>query len=877
MPRRAVRVTFSLVLAVLTFAIFDFARQQPLSDDDPREESLLSQLTLDEKLDMLGGVDGFYTRGVSRLGIPSFKMADGPIGVRNYGPATTMAGGIALAATWDPALAEKVGATLGADARSKGVHFLLGPGVNIYRAPNNGRNFEYFGEDPWLASRIAVAYIKGVQSEHVAATIKHFLGNNSEFDRHNTDSGIGERALREIYLPVFESAVKEAHVGAVMDSYNLTNGAHMTQNGRLNIGVLTKEFGFDGVLMSDWSATYDGVAAANAGLDLEMPSARFMTHETLAVAVAHGEVSVATIDDKIRRLLRLAVRFRWLDGDHTVLSIPRYNLEGREVALQAAREGMVLLKNDREPTSEASTAQLRYVLPLDKSRINSIAVIGPDAYPAAPVGGGSARVEPFHAISFLEGIANYLGSQVRTYYNRGIPALADDFRAANFFTDSNGSHSGLAAEYFSTPDLQGQTSSTGIVLGQSTIQGGNLAPTQNWSSLRYSGYFMPKAAGEYDAIVQCPGEDCRFRLYINDKLALDAWDHALYSLNTAHLTINAIDISPQKIVLEHKRSRAGAAPPRVRIGIVEESTIVDPQAIALAKQANAAVVCVGFDPETEGEGSDRAFELPPGQEALIRAIAAVNHRTIVVITSGGAVDVRRWLDRVQGVIEAWYPGQEGGTALAEILFGTVNPSGRLPVTFERAPEDNPAHDNYYPQKGTNRIEYKEGVFTGYRGYQNAIAAPANSTRTFAKPLFPFGFGLSYSSFRYANLAVNSSEIARGGIRGKLWQISFDATNTGTRAGTDVSEIFITPTKSDGTIPLEQLKGFARTELKPGETRHVTISLGGWIPPESINARVFSTWDEQSHSWHSDPAAYEVLLCRDANTILLRAPAQSAAH
>lgn len=877
MPRSTFRITVFLTLAVLSFAIFDFAQQQPLADGDRRVESLLSQLTLDEKLDMLGGVDRFNTRGVPRLGIPSFKMADGPIGVRNYGPATTMAGGIALAATWDPALAEKVGATLGADARAKGVHFLLGPGVNIYRAPNNGRNFEYFGEDPWLASRIAVAYIKGVQSEHVSATIKHFLGNNSEFDRHNTDSVIDERALREIYLPVFEAAVKEAHVGAVMDSYNLMNGAHMTQNGRMNVDVLKKEFAFDGVLMSDWSATYDGVAAANAGLDLEMPSARFMTRDALAAAIQRGDVSVATIDDKIRRLLRLAVRFRWLDGDQTVLSIPRYNLEGREVALQAAREGMVLLKNEAEPTAAASAAQARKVLPLDKSRISSIAVIGPDAYPAVPVGGGSAHVEPFHAISFLEGIANYLGSGVRTYYQRGIPELADDFRPANFFTDASGSHSGFAAEYFSTPDLKGQPESTGTVLSQRTIQGDNLAPIQSWSSLRYSGYFMPKAAGEYDAVVQCPGEDCRFRLYINDNLALDAWDHALYSLNTAHFTVNAIDISAQKIVLEHKRSRAGTAPPRVRLGIVEESSIVDPQAIALAKQANAAIVCVGFDSETEGEGSDRAFELPPGQEELIRAVAAVNPRTIVVITSGGAVDMRRWLDRVQGVIEAWYPGQEGGTALAEILFGAVNPSGRLPVTFERAPEDNPAHDNYYPQPGTNRVEYKEGVFTGYRGFQNAIAAPANSTHTFAKPLFPFGFGLSYSSFRYANLAVSSGEISMGGVRSTFWHLSFDVMNTGVRSGADVTEIFITPKKADGSIPLEQLKGFARTELKPGETRHVSVSLGGWIPPESINARVFSTWDEQSRSWRSDPAAYEVLLCRDAGTILLRAPAQSAAH
>src|SRR5438132_4858392 len=250
------------------------AAQTPASNAEveSRAESLLRQMTLEEKIDLLGGVDGFFTRGLPRLGIPRLKMADGPIGVRNFGPATTMAGGIALTATWDPALAERVGTEIGRDALAKGVHFLLGPGVNIYRAPMNGRNFEYFGEDPWLASRIAVGYIKGVQSQSVSATVKHFMGNNSEFDRHHTDSVIDERTMREIYLPVFEAAVKEASVGAIMDSYNLANGVHLTQNGYLNTDVAKNEWGFRGIIMSDWTSTYDGIAAANGGLDLEMPS-----------------------------------------------------------------------------------------------------------------------------------------------------------------------------------------------------------------------------------------------------------------------------------------------------------------------------------------------------------------------------------------------------------------------------------------------------------------------------------------------------------------------------------------------------------------------------------------------------------------------------
>src|SRR5882672_425957 len=335
-------------LALLTFLSLNVisalaqapARTTPASkaDVERRAESLLSQMTLEEKIDLLGGVDGFYTRGIPRLGLPRLKMADGPMGVRNFGPATAMAAGVGLAATWNTALAERVGTEIGRDARAKGVHFLLGPGVNIYRAPMNGRNFEYFGEDPFLASRIAVAYIKGVQAQGVSATVKHYMGNNSEFDRHNTDSIIDERTMREIYLPVFEAAVKEARVGAIMDSYNLTNGTHLSQNGYLNTNVARKEWGFAGIMMSDWSSTYDGIAAANGGLDLEMPAGLHMNQQTLKPAIEQGKVSVATIDDKVRCILSTAVRFGWLDREQTDMSIPRYNQQGRSVALEAARE-----------------------------------------------------------------------------------------------------------------------------------------------------------------------------------------------------------------------------------------------------------------------------------------------------------------------------------------------------------------------------------------------------------------------------------------------------------------------------------------------------------------------------------------------------------
>src|SRR5689334_6466304 len=326
-------------------------------------EPLATQLTLEESIDMLGGT-GFATRAVPRLGIPSFNMSDGPSGVRSPGPSTAYAAGIGLAATWDPDLALEVGRQLGRDARARGSRYLLGPGVNIYRAPMNGRNFEYFGEDPWLGSRIAVGYIRGVQEESVSATVKHFAGNNSEFARHTSDSQIEERALREIYLPIFEAAVKEAKVGAVMSSYNLINGTHASANPSLTRDVLRKDWGFDGVLMSDWGGTYDGVGAALAGQDLEMPTGRFMNRETLLPAVRDGKVSRDSVAASVRRQLRLADRFGWAALPPADLTVPRLNPAGSAVARRGALEGAVLLKNDNN------------VLPIDPKRVKTVAVIG---------------------------------------------------------------------------------------------------------------------------------------------------------------------------------------------------------------------------------------------------------------------------------------------------------------------------------------------------------------------------------------------------------------------------------------------------------------------------------------------------------------------
>jgi beta-glucosidase len=815
---------FGAAVAVLLLAAIVMAA--PLAHSAPgdgdveqRVQAILSKMTLEQKVDMIGGFEDFYVRAYPDLGVPALRMADGPLGVRNADPPSTlMAGGISLAASWDPALAAQEGTQIGRDARARGVHFMLGPAFNIYRAPMDGRNFEYMGEDPYLAGKIAVGYIEGMQSQGVSSTAKHFVANNSEFDRHNMDSILDERTLREIYLPAFEAAVKEAHVRAVMDSYNLTNGSHMTQNSTLNIDILKKEWGFTGILMSDWTSTYDAIAAANGGLDIEMPSGLHMNREQLLPAIQKGLVSVATIDDKVRRILRVAIEFGWLDREQEDLGISRYNREGDQVALQAAREGAVLLKNDGN------------LLPLKKDEVKSVLVVGPDAYPAVPVGGGSARAVPFQAVSFLQGLSDCVGNAGKVYYSPGIPTVQEMAHSTTFSTSTSGKQLGLEAEYFTNPDLQGKPylsrTEQHVDFGQPSQA--NL-PEESVSS-RWSGYYTPHATGKYDLFVGSTGEDGgSYRLYVDDKLVLDDW-------------------TTSRELHGHSRWHGR----HLRIGIVAEGSYVLPDAKKLAAKADVVVVAAGFDPDSEAEGADRTFHLPPGQDELIQDMAAANKNVIVLLTSGGNVDMGAWLDRVPALMEDWYAGQEGGKAAAEILFGDVNPSGRLPATFERHWADNPVHDSYYPQAGTNRVVYKEGVFVGYRGYEH------NGT----KPLFPFGYGLSYTTFKYANLAIKPAAPGAKGneLPAPRYEVSFDVTNTGAREGADVAQLYISDPQSRVPRPVKELKGFARINLKPGETKTATVTL---------DSRAFEYYDTAAKQWRSDPTEYQILVGRSSEDIQLR--------
>jgi beta-glucosidase len=815
------------VLLVLPLFLAWSQAQTPSPDTEARVDSLLRKLTLEEKVDLIGGVDDFYIRANEKIGLPRLKMADGPVGVRNYGPATAF-GGIGLAATWDPELARRIGTVIGQDARARGVHFMLGPGVNIYRAPMNGRNFEYFGEDPFLAARIVVGYISGMQSTGVSATVKHFVGNNSEFDRHGTDSIIDERTMREIYLPVFEAAVKEAHVGSVMDSYNLTNGLHMSQNGPLNTDLVKKEWGFPGIMMSDWTSTYDGVAAANGGLDLEMPRAKFMNRETLLPAIKSGKVSEATIDDKIRRILRTAIQFGWLDRDQTDTSIPLLNIEGKQAALEAARSSMVLLKNDGN------------LLPLEKGSIKTIAVIGPDAHPAQSTGGGSAEAKPFTPVSYLEGIVNYLGDGAKVYYSPGIPSLDEISKHMEFTTEATGGKVGLKTEVFTNADLSGAPAFVRSDKYVHYESARGVDGTDSPVSIRWTGFFTPSVPGEYLAFVQGPGENGGYRLYIDKKLVLDNWTQ--WYAFVGEVPVN-LTVEPHQIELDYC-ARIGWGKMTANLGIVRPEALVTVEAKALAARADAVVLAAGFDTASEGESADRTFQLPPGQDELINQITALNKKTIVVMTSGGGVDMTAWVDRVPALLEAWYPGEEGGTALAQLLFGEFNPSGRLPISMERRWEDNATHDSYYPKNGSNRVEYTEGVFVGYRHFDKSTV----------RPLFPFGYGLSYTSFAYKNLTIAPSSPSDQQV-----SVAFDVTNTGTRAGADVAEVYVGDHHAPVPRPVKELKGFAKVSLNPGETKNVTVKL---------DRRAFSYYDVKSHTWTVAPGDFDLFVARSAADIQL---------
>ena len=796
----------------------------PISDaDKERARELVSRMTLEEKLSYISGETSFSLRPIERLGIPGIWLADGPQGIRNHCDHSTLYPcGILAAATWNRELINRYGQSLGSDARIRGVGILLGPGVNIYRSPLCGRNFEYMGEDPYLASEMSCEYIKGVQSQGVIATIKHFAANNQEWSRHHVSSDVDERTLQEIYFPAFRKAVRKAGVGAVMNSYNLLNGVHSTENKWLNTDILRDEWGFDGILMSDWTSVYSTVNAANSGLDLEMPKAVHFKDSLLREALASGRVTMKTIDDKVVHMLQTFSAFGLLDSARQGNKHAEELASSRQVALQTAREGIVLLKNEGG------------ILPLKGTTV----VLGMNADTIVS-GGGSGAVNAFSVTS----LAKALKDMSRKVSHLGENDIYRDV-IPDFYVDSIYDKRGFEGRYFSNIDFQGQpsvvTTDKKIAFDYGYAGPFDGFPTDGFS-IRWNGIYLP----ESDEVLKIGvGGDDGYRLLINDSVVAGHWGNHSYSQRVVSYPVKKG--IPYRFRLDYFDSSGGA-----KVDLTVKSLDKDQLFKALAKADNV-VFSTGFNSDTEGEGFDRSFGLPDYEEAFIREIAEVNPNLTVVLNSGGAVDLRGWGDSVKGIVMAWFPGEEGGTALAEILTGRISPSGKLPITYDHAFEDNPAWGNYYANrkrvnssdtKECRHVEYREGIFTGYRGYD----------RNGRKPLYPFGFGLTYSDFRFADLQIEKTGAEEVAVRFKL-------TNIGNREAAEVAQVYVSDCESSVGRPCKELKGFEKVTLKPGETREVMIML---------DSEAFSFYDMNTRRFVVEPGEFLISVGNSSSTLPLK--------
>lgn len=798
-----------------------------------RVDDLLAQMTLDEKIAMLAGADLWHSVPVPRLGIPQFKVTDGPNGARgawgSLAPASVCTPvGIALGATWNPEVVEQVGRVLADEVKAKGAHILLAPTVNIHRTPIAGRNFECYSEDPFLSGMIAAAYINGIQSQGVGACIKHFVTNDQEFERNSISSEVDERPLREIYLEPFRLAIRAANPWSVMSAYNRINGVYACEHPHTLEDILKGEWGYTGFVMSDWFGTYDdGVPAG--GLDLEMPGpARWMAAEVVKKALDSGALTEEKLNDKVRRLLTVLEKAGLFENPTLPPEQGIDRPEHRAVMRDAAREAIVLLKNEG-------------VLPLRGTR--SIAVIGPNAARAQILGGGSSSVTPHYAVSPLEGIRRRAGESIRVdaapgcFIHKTLPQPAPE----TLTTPTGGR--GLRLSVFAGTEFAGDP----VYVTETTVVqhgwwgGGVPNAPQDSFSVRLEGFFTPQESGRHTLGLNATGW-CR--LYLDGSLVVDHWSDADMGLQkTAEVELQGGQA--YEVCVEyywrgdpHWRSlMLGHIPPHASDLMTE--------AEEAAKNADVAVVVVGLNGEWESEGFDRVdMKLPGAQDELIRRVCAANPNTVVVINTGSAVEMP-WADEVPAILQLWYDGQEQGNALADVLFGDVAPSGKLPTTFPVRLEDNPAYINYPGEHG--KVRYGEGIFVGYRYYEKKKVTPR----------FPFGHGLSYTTFEYANLRLSAVRLTPN----ETLTVSLDVTNTGDAPGSEVVQVYVRDVHATVARPEKELKAFAKVHLDPGQTQTLAFTL---------NREAFWYFNTAANTWDVEPGDFEILVGASSTDIRLQA-------
>jgi beta-glucosidase len=774
---------------------------------EQRADLLLKQMTNTEKATLMTAVGvpsgshaTGYIPGIDRLGIPGMQFTDGPGGVRDGQPATALPSPVSLAASFDTELAKQYGTVMGTEAASRGYQVIYGPMVNIVRTPLGGRDFETLGEDPELAGDIGSSEIEGIQAQGVAAQVKHYAGNNQENARMTSSSNIGERTLHEIYLPAFEKAVKDAHVWSLMCAYNKVNGTYACENAQILRDILIDTWKYDGVVDTDYPANHSTVASALAGLDQEFSGTTYF--QQLPAAVAAGQVPQSVLDDAARRILRLEFRTGQFDP-HTR---PTADFEKDSAfARQAAEDGSVLLKNAGD------------LLPLDTGKLTSLAVIGPNADTAVTGGGGSSAVTPYKKVDPVSGLKARLGSgvqvtSVKAGQGNAVPAIPAS------------ALSGLKGEYFTNKTLSGTPALTrddaNIDFDWGLGSPADGIPADNFSA-RWTGTLTAPATAAYTFAAT---SDDGSRIYLDGKLIADNWsDHASSTVKSTPVQLTAGEPHAFKVEFYDSAQNASVTAGWTAPGLPDPSI----QAAAdAAARADAAVVVVG---DSSSEGSDRTtLALPGTEDNLIRAVAAANPHTVVVLRAGAPV-LMPWLGDVPAVLDMWYPGQEDGNALAALLTGDAAPGGRLPVSFPQSDTQTAtaAAPGRYPAVG-GVYDYSEGLDVGYRWYQQEDQTP----------LFPFGYGLTYTTFGLSHLRTGPSSVVSTAHGSAPVQLSVDVTNTGHRTGSDVVQVYLGYPQGSGEPP-KSLRTFAKVALEPGQTRTVRLTL------TSDDLR---TWDSNAHDW-----------------------------
>ncbi|KAJ5671459.1 hypothetical protein N7507_000586 [Penicillium longicatenatum] len=811
-------------------------------------EKAIEDLTLGEKVALTAGRDFWHTVPIPRLNIPSLRMSDGPNGVRgtrffNGIPAACFPCATALGATWDAELLSEVGTLMGDEAIAKGTHIVLGPTINIQRSPLGGRGFESFSEDGVLSGTLAGHFCKGMQDKGVAATLKHFVCNDQEHERMAVNSIITQRALREIYLLPFQLAMRICRSACIMTAYNKVNGTHVSENEFLITDVLRKEWGWDGLVMSDWFGTYSTSDAINAGLDIEMPGKSRWRGEALAHAVSSNKVAQFKLDERVRNILNLVNYVEPLGIPEGADEIALNRPEDQALMRRAAAESVVLLKN------EGAT------LPLKKD--GSLLVIGPNAKQAAYCGGGSASLAPYYTVTPFDGVSAKSNGDVKfsqgVYSHKELPLLGplmktEDGKTGFTFKVYN-EHPSAGTERTVVDELQ-LINSLGFLMDY---------VNPKIKSMTYyvdmEGYFTPEESGVYDFGVTVVGTG---RLLIDGEVVVDNTKNqkqgsAFFGTATieeqGEKELNAGQT--YKVVFEFgtaptsdldTRGIVAFGPGGFRFGAsrrVSQEELIS-AAVEQAKTAEQVVIFAGLTSEWETEGYDRDhMDLPPGSDELITRVLGVNPNAIVVIQSGTPVTMP-WVNDARAVVQAWFGGNECGNGIADVLYGDVNPSAKLPVTFPRRLQDNPSYGNFRSERG--RVLYGEDIYVGYRYFERSDLAPA----------FPFGHGLSYTTFTRSDLSIQTvPEQAKYSESGEPITAAVTVTNTGSIAGAEIVQLWIVPPKTDVNRPVRELKAFQKVFLQPGESKTVQLSVEKKLAT--------SWWDEQREQWISEKGEYEVLI------------------